>query len=374
MGQILNKESSTSLPEQIAEIIRSRIRTALYMPKKKIDSIRRLSADLETSPVTIIKALDLLEEEGTVVRLPGKGVFVSEKFNSKKRLLTACFAFPETHFSEVRDSEQRALNNEFYQGLMHGAMEENIKLQFSYFSSTPTREQLEQQLKETENYDFMIFSSFQHSALMKKTALKMPVFCCRGSATTQFPEGVYVSDYDRPDAREKLFQLFLDSNCRSAAALTTVNSGQNPSDRTQDFLRRVAEAGKITPHDGVWLLPFLDWNFDYDEALTRLKKYLKREQPEFIFCSSTGLLSLIYEAAFSLKIQIGKDLMVTGIASGITTENLFPRYTYLKIPRYEQGVDIMHAASRYIRQKIAIDLPVHKVQLVAGQSVNLKNH
>ena len=167
----------------------------------------------------------------------------------------------------------------------------------------------------------------------------------------------------------KLFQLFLDSGCRSAAALT---SGVNISARAKDFLRRVAEAGKITPDDGNWILPSFDWDFDYDSALARLKKCLTREKPEFLFCNSINLLSLVYEAAYSLKLEIGQDIMVSGIASGLTVETIFPRYTYLKIPRYEQGVDIMRAASACIRLGVPVDLPVHKVRLVTGQSVNLR--
>jgi DNA-binding LacI/PurR family transcriptional regulator len=139
-------------------------------------------------------------------------------------------------------------------------------------------------------------------------------------------------------------------------------------------LRRVAEAGKITPDNGNWIFPSFDWNFDYDAALVRLKKYLTREKPEFLFCNSTTLLSLVYEAAYSLKLEIGKDIIVAGIISGVTVETLFPRYTYLKIPRYEQGVDVMRAASACIRLGIPVNLPVHKVRLVTGQSVNLKKN
>ena len=371
MGNMLNKEDPAALPEQIAGIIRQRIQSDFYIPGKKIDSIRKLSAELETSPVTVMKALDLLEKEDAVFRLPGKGVFVSKKFQLKNRPLTACYAFPEQTFREVRDSENRALNDEFYRGLLQGAMEENIKLQFAYFTTNPSPEQLSQQLKEIENYDFMILASYQYNLLMEKICHTLPVFCVRGSFTTQFPQGAHVSDYDRSDARKKLFQLFLNSRCRSAA---TLSAGNNVSARAKDFLHRVAEAGGITPRDGSWLFPIFDWNFDYDAALGRLKKLLSKEQPEFLFCDSTGLLSMIYEAAYSLKIQIGKELMVTGIASGMTVENLFPRYTYFKVPRYEQGVDIMHAAANCIRRGVPVDLPIHKVRLVAGESVDLRKN
>jgi hypothetical protein len=74
---------------------------------------------------------------------------------------------------DIRDSERKALTNEFYRGLMQGAMEENIKLQFSYFTSEPTPEEFQRQLKEIENYDFIIFSGLHFRDLMAKTALKM---------------------------------------------------------------------------------------------------------------------------------------------------------------------------------------------------------
>ena len=369
MENFLNREAVSSLPEQIAGIIRQRIRSGVYIPGKKIDSIRKLAADLNVSPVTVLRALEILEKTETVFRLRGKGVFVSEKLKSKERPLTACFAFPKLTVGDIRDSEGKALTNELYRGLMQGAMEENIRLQFSYFEPEPSSEEFFRQVKEIENYDFIIFSGWQFRSLMEKVSSVIPAFCVRGVAAEVLPANVHVSDYDRPDAREKLFQLFLDSGCRSAAALT---SGAKISPRAKDFLRRAAEAGKITPDDGNWIFPSFDWSFDYDAALARLKKYLTREKPEFLFCNSINLLSLVYEAAYSLKLEIGKDIMVTGIASGLTVETIFPRYTYLKIPRYEQGVDIMRAASDCIRLGVPIDLPVHKVRLVTGQTVNLR--
>ena len=369
MENSLNRENVSSLPEQIAGIIRQRIQRGLYTPGKKIDSIRKLSADLKVSPVTVLRALENLEKTETVIRLPGRGVFVSEKFQSKDQPLTACFAFPKLTPGDIRDAEGKALTNELYRGLMQGAMEENIKLQFSYFELEPSPEEFLRQVKEAEKYDFIIFANWQFKHLMEKVSSSIPAFTVRGSATEEFPFGVHVSDYDRPDARRKLFQLFLDSGCRSAAALT---SGVNISARAKDFLRRVAEAGKITPDDGNWVFPSFDWDFDYDSALARLKKCLTREKPEFLFCNSINLLSLVYEAAYSLKLEIGQDIMVSGIASGLTVETIFPRYTYLKIPRYEQGVDIMRAASACIRLGVPVDLPVHKVRLVTGQTVNLR--
>ncbi len=369
MENHLNREVVSSLPEQIADMIRKRIQNGIYVPGKKIDSIRKLSADLKVSPVTVIRALEILEDAETIVRLPGRGVFVSEKISSKEHPLTACFAFPKLTAGDIRDAEGKALTNEFYRGLMQGAMEENIRLQFSYFASEPTPEEFIRQLKEIENYDFIIFAGLQFRQLMEKIALKMPTFCVKGTNGDSFPAGVHISDYDRPDAREKLFQLFLDSGANSVAALT---SGVKISARAEDFLRRVAETGKKTPDDGNWIFPSFDWTFDYDAALSRLKKYLTKEKPEFIFCNSATLLSLIYEAAYSLKLEIGEDLMVAGIASGLTVETLFPRYTYLKIPRYEQGVDVMRAASDCIRLGIPVNLPKHKVRLVTGQSVKLR--
>ena len=361
----------SSLPEQISGIIRQRIQRGIYAPGKRIDSIRKLSADLKVSPVTVLRALENLEKTGTVIRLSGRGVFVSEKLKSKEQPLTACFAFPKLSPGDIRDSEGKALTNEFYRGLMQGAIEENIKLQFSYFDLEPSPEEFLRQVNEIENYDFIIFAGWQFKYLMEKISSSIPAFCVRGRVPEEFPANIYVSDYDRLDAQEKLFQLFLDSGCLSAAALT---SGIKVSARAKDFLRRVAETGKITPNDGCWHFPSFDWSFDYDAALARLKKHLTREKPEFIFCNTINLLSLVYEAAYSLKLEIGQDIMVTGIASGLTVETIFPRYTYLKVPRYEQGVDIMRAASDCIRLGIPIDLPVHKVRLVTGQSVNLRKN
>ena len=366
MNCFLDREDQESLPQQITRLLRQRILAGEFQPGKKLPAVRRLAAEMTVSPVTLIKALDILEADGSIVRIARKGIFVSKNFNLKSRPLTACVIFPEEKINLIASEESNALLLELYRGLMQGAVYENIRLQFSYLPYTAPPAKLAEQLKELEVFDFVIFSTphFQH--MRSDLCDKLPVFCAKSNLSDDIPPGVHVSSYDRVDAREKLFKLFSETLCRSAAAIASVNT--NP--RAADFLQRVAESGKITPPEGVWAINTW-YDFNAATATEQLENLLKKQKCDFIFCHSTDLVSCVYEAIHNLGFEIGRDIMVAGIATGVTVNNLFPRFTYFKIPRFEQGIDIMHAASESIRLGKPVELPMRKVSLVAGKSVVL---
>ena len=82
--QQLRKDEAVPLPDQISSIIRSRIESGFYQPGKKLDTVRQFARDFSVSQVTVIKALDILEEETLIKRVPVKGVFVSNRLSLGK--------------------------------------------------------------------------------------------------------------------------------------------------------------------------------------------------------------------------------------------------------------------------------------------------
>ena len=58
----LCKDEAVPLPHQISSIIRSWIKSGKYLPGKRLGTIRQFASDFSVSPVTVIKALDILEE------------------------------------------------------------------------------------------------------------------------------------------------------------------------------------------------------------------------------------------------------------------------------------------------------------------------
>ncbi|MEH7121605.1 GntR family transcriptional regulator [Neobacillus vireti] len=76
---ILNKESSIPLYQQLASIIKQQINKGILKENDKILTATELSEKYEVSLITVKKAIDLLAEEGTLVKQQGKGTFVATR-------------------------------------------------------------------------------------------------------------------------------------------------------------------------------------------------------------------------------------------------------------------------------------------------------
>ena len=62
---------------QIADGFRSQITTGILRPEEKLPSVRELAVQLSINPNTIQRAYRMLEAEGWIATVPGKGCFVS---------------------------------------------------------------------------------------------------------------------------------------------------------------------------------------------------------------------------------------------------------------------------------------------------------
>jgi DNA-binding transcriptional regulator YhcF (GntR family) len=153
---LLNKNESTAFPRQIAQILRQRICRGEYGQGSRLNSVRRMAEEFEVATGTLLRALDILEQSGLIYRCHGKGTFVSAQIDVAEMPLSACFAFPEKNLRIPGHPEINALNSEFYRGLLQGSIDNNIKLQFSYFEQSPSPALLQKQLQELDKFDFVL--------------------------------------------------------------------------------------------------------------------------------------------------------------------------------------------------------------------------
>ena len=78
-------------------------------------------------------------------------------------------------------------------------------------------------------------------------------------------------------------------------------------------------------------------------------------------------MPLVYEAAYQAGLTVGKDFILTAVASGMTFTGLFPRLSYFRIPRYEMGISLMENAEKIIRHGKKISLfPEMQLEFVKG--------
>lgn len=77
MNLIINNSSMMPIYEQIVEQIKAEILSGALRTEDALPSVRGLARELKISALTVKKAYDLLEEEGFVVTVHGKGSFVA---------------------------------------------------------------------------------------------------------------------------------------------------------------------------------------------------------------------------------------------------------------------------------------------------------
>ena len=77
MNIIVNNTSMQPIYEQIVDQIKGMIMQGIMKQEEMLPSVRTLSKDLRISALTVKKAYDMLEQEGFVVTVHGKGSFVA---------------------------------------------------------------------------------------------------------------------------------------------------------------------------------------------------------------------------------------------------------------------------------------------------------
>lgn len=75
----MKKNSITPLYQQLADDIRQNIMDGYYKPGQRLLTEAELSQQFEVSRITVRKAIELLADDGIVVRKQGIGTFVAEK-------------------------------------------------------------------------------------------------------------------------------------------------------------------------------------------------------------------------------------------------------------------------------------------------------
>ena len=78
MGVIIDHGAADFPFQQLAAIIRERIKSGEYAPGSKLPTIVEITGETGLTPMTIRRAMALLSDEGLVRIVPGRGTFVME--------------------------------------------------------------------------------------------------------------------------------------------------------------------------------------------------------------------------------------------------------------------------------------------------------
>ncbi|MBO4631285.1 MAG: GntR family transcriptional regulator [Lentisphaeria bacterium] len=364
MIEELKKDEAMPLPDQIYRILRTGIESGEFPPGKRLGSIRQFARAFEVSPGTVIKALDILEEETLIERIPVKGIFVSNRIQLEKKPLNACFAFPEKEMDAQKiGNENWGLNYELYRGLFAGSQQYKINLQFIYFEDQPAPSLLERQQAALQKFDLVIFpGDNQLIDLREASAMqRLTFFIAANPRSPSLPSVAVQVDYDFVGAIEALTEYFQQTGCQRAAVLA---DSVLPSTRPEIFRNQIVNAGFAASQVEIRKVA------EGPRLPDMLKKFL-REKPEFVFVDFTEIIPDVFEAAFDLGMIPGKDFIITAISSGMTFRGLVPRFSYFRVPRFEMGCEIMKSADEIIRSgRKNRTIPKFKVEFIQNEKYN----
>ena len=364
------KRNTTPAPSvQLKETLLNRIRTGYYSPGKRMDAIRKIADEFKVSTLTAQKACKMLEQEGAIIPVPQSGLFVSESFLEKPaQQMRIVFVFPEVEISpKVLDLEGWGLISELNRGFHAGAQENGVRLDFLYIDeSSHPRELLAYAEKIREEYDFAVFSSSQLELIQKELAVvKFPFFTlCDDPANVV--EGALPFYYDHDKALEYLLDLIKAEPPEKVMILS--------SHATQDkfSIIRAEKFHQLCCNAGYKPENILSIAVDREDKNV-LKSLLAENKGAFIFCNNAYLVRNIYIAAMQNGQIPGRDFSIAAIATGVTFTGLIPSLTYVRVPLFDLGLQVIRTACAIFQSgmKKKVNMEVVLPELIINETTNI---
>lgn len=115
---IILQNSGTAIYQQIAEQMKEAILSGKYRDGEYLPSIRGMAQDLKISVITTMKAYEMLQSEGLVTAVQGKGYFVNAKDSEFLK---------EQHMKKVEEALLEAIRSAKIAGISKEELAETLK-------------------------------------------------------------------------------------------------------------------------------------------------------------------------------------------------------------------------------------------------------
>ena len=159
-------DGKISLYIQVKRHLISLISSGEMAPNSKVPSERVLAKEFQISRSTAKQALQELEAENFIERIPAKGSYVCDVLNGKHGNANILFPFPEKLISEkFLEYEDLQADTEIYRGLISAAGKYNAKVTFQHFADSVSKEALRSQVKEVQAFSGAVFVGRQFKDL-----------------------------------------------------------------------------------------------------------------------------------------------------------------------------------------------------------------
>lgn len=364
----IDKNKKDTLAVQISGSLCEHIRRGYFPPGTPLPGERRLAKMFSVCRSTIMESLNILVNDGIIEKVPQKGNFVRRTDMTLKIVLL----YPGEYIApESQNTESGLIFSEVYRGILARASELNAELIFKFLPESDDPQSVERQAEQLQEYDAVIFPSWQLPELQKKLSGSKPLVRI-GNDTPNKASEEYCSliEFDLAAALEKICRAGLDGGYREASVLSIdlLADGDTPENHHADrwFNYRATEFERAAVRTGLSLSPADMLKCRRSEIAAALKKL----RGKFIFLNHTGIIPEIYSAAQSAGLKLGTDFAITTLCSGLTLNNLSPAFSYLRIMYYHEGMECISLAVRQVRSKnITVERIVVPTEFVSAESI-----
>ena len=314
--EVLQKDRSTPLPQQLYKILLERISSGRYPAGKKLDSIRVLAREFKISDRVVNQALELLEKDSLIIREPARGVFVSRSNTVDNKPLRVILVFPEVGIlPEVLPVGNWHANTEIYRGMLEVGIAHNTHIHLEYFPEAEDNFALNGQLQRLAGYDAAIFYGDQRRKLRSVAANEVAVVATvQFGAPAEYRESELAVGYSDRELVECLVDTIKSRGYRKCGCIAVPRTSDDVPFlhwRTLEYCRLGRAAGLPVPDGALQEVPF-----PVVAAEDEIVAFLRREKPDFLFYNSDHLEPL-YNAVSKLNLQPGReiDFMYIGASS-----------------------------------------------------------
>ena len=374
MLDTIDKNCKTALSEQVSKKLIAEIRSGKIKPGRRMPGERRLAERFGISRGTVIEALDLLESQNYIERIPAKGTFVADDINHELSLVKIAFPFPEESISptSLGSMENWGTASDVYRGMIEEASKQNAEISFMHFEEAQTDVKLARQIRRLDNFNAAIFIGHQLGELRRQLT-KNGKFC----VTISSPSGIDGNPVVNSDLKQAFNELAVLAKSKKYKRLKIISeNNENANIIDQERLEKKIEMLlSAFSANGIQTNP--TWCYSIDSTATEnLEKLFTTNcfnlvnGSDIIFYAATNSVPAFYRYCFDNNVKLGKDIGVFGYANGATFTNLIPSFTYCKINHFEIGRRACAKCINAVRTgNIVNDLELIKNSLVIGESV-----
>ena len=330
MSKLVNKENSVY--EKLKAFFKEKIVSGELLPGDKIWPEVRLAADFNVSRTTMRRALAGLEQEGLILRFPGKGTFVNKietdsTTNGNEYInIGVDFFVPETgsyYWGKIA------------QGLQTGAQHNNMTLSFL------PQEKLDRIME--CGIDGLIFSHAPDPNLPVYKYISKGIIPSVG-INCRINNKISCIDVDYKKESYKAVKKLIKMGHKKIAYIGS--SGSLGSRNRYDGYREALKDSQLEIcNSDIYLVP------GPENLLSQIENLLKNNKISALFLSTAYYLLPVYHALNKLGIKAPDDIQLLCF-DNLETMDLAEalKIAYIKMPLYSMGI----RAAEYLKQKIIL--------------------